>query len=267
MQKIGVLALVAIMFSCASKNEQVAEEIPVPAATEATQSVADSGREISLGADKTMPEDNNASIDSAKQSNDNIKIVENIPKPKSVYPDKSANYESDGQKVVPGKMEYPQAKGEAGSAKPNNSTANNATAAESAAVAAAINMLNSERRLTYDSIRSIREVMPDSLASAKTEDERTYYNRHSFNLSSLELKLLNQMDGMNIAMLKNKAELINDIIAEFETKVKRLNMFTNTLKKITDGTGKIIQAAAFLISKGVIVPKVTPTELQAIDPN
>jgi hypothetical protein len=266
MQKIGVLALVVIMFSCASKNEQASEEIPVPATTEATQSVADSGREISLGADETAPQDNDLTIGSAKQSNDNSKILENYPKPKSVYSDKSANYESDGQKVVPGKMEYPQANGDAGSAKPNNAAASN-TAAESAAVAAALNMLNSERRLTYDSIRSIREVMPDSLASAKTEDERTYYNRHSFSLSSLELKLLNQMDGMNIAMLKSKAELINDIIAEFETKVHRLNMFTNTLKKITDGTGKIIQAAAFLISKGVIVPKVTPTELQAIEPN
>jgi hypothetical protein len=265
MQKIGVLALVAIMFSCASKNEQTAEEIPMPATTEATQSVADSGREISLGADETAPQDNDVTIGSAKQSNDNSNILENYPKPKSVYSDKSANYESGGQKVVPGKMEYPQAKGEAGSVKLNNTVAG--TAAESAAVAAALNMLNSERRLTYDSIRSIREVMPDSLASAKTEDERTYYNRHSFSLSSLELKLLNQMDGMNIAMLKSKAELINDIIAEFETKVKRLNMFTNTLKKITDGTGKIIQAAAFLISKGVIVPKVTPTELQAIEPN
>ncbi len=132
---------------------------------------------------------------------------------------------------------------------------------ESAAIAAAVATLNTARKAAYDSIRLIRDALPDSLARVRTTDERTYYNRHSFHLSSLQLQLLNQMDGANIAALRLEASEIGSVIAEFEPRVLRLQRFTQTLRQITDVTDRMLQAATFLIGQGIIVPSKKPAEL------
>jgi F0F1-type ATP synthase membrane subunit b/b' len=95
----------------------------------------------------------------------------------------------------------------------------------------------------YDSIREIRQSIPDSIAHATSREERYYYNTADGKLEHIQSDIRNQSDSILLSQLKLHVSDLADVIVTNEANLRRLENFTRVLKKITFGISQATNLA------------------------
>lgn len=104
----------------------------------------------------------------------------------------------------------------------------------------------------YDAIKEIRNSIPDSIQTCKSPRERYFFNQADGNLDHIQSDIRNRTDSILLKQLKLHVNELSDVIIANEMNMKRLERFTQTLKKVTFGINQVFNIAGSMIGIGIL---------------